>query len=96
MFHTTTGGQQWIDQTFPCLQTCVKPTDLLRIRFTDPKTGWIVGERGVIYRTVDGGFSWTEQENGAKQSLFGLSFADPAHGWASGERGVILQIIPKP
>jgi photosystem II stability/assembly factor-like uncharacterized protein len=74
----------------------VRPSDLLRIRFTDPKEGWIVGERGVIYRTTDSGFSWVEQENGTKHSLFGLSFPDTGHGWASGERGVILKITTTP
>jgi len=64
----------------------------LRVRFTDPQTGWIVGERGMVYRTTDSGFTWTEQGAIAKVSLFGLSFPDRTQGWASGENGTIVQL----
>jgi photosystem II stability/assembly factor-like uncharacterized protein len=96
MFQTTDGGKRWIDRTLACLRTCSRPTDLIKIRFTGPKAGWIVGERGSILRTTDAGFTWVEQENGTKASLFGLSFPDPNHGWASGERGTILHITARP
>ncbi|TAJ22663.1 MAG: glycosyl hydrolase, partial [Nitrospirae bacterium] len=69
--------------------------DLLRIRFTDSKVGWVVGERGSIFRTTDAGFTWVEQENGTKAALYGLTFPDPGRGWASGERGTILQITAR-
>jgi photosystem II stability/assembly factor-like uncharacterized protein len=64
----------------------------LRVRFTDPQTGWIAGERGMVYRTTDGGFTWTEQGAIAKVSLFGLSFPDETQGWASGENGTIVHL----
>jgi photosystem II stability/assembly factor-like uncharacterized protein len=92
IFHTTTGGAQWIDRTLPCARTCTKLTDFLRVRFTDPQTGWIVGERGMVYRTTDGGFTWTEQGAIAKVSLFGLAFPDGTQGWASGESGTIVHM----
>ena len=95
MFQTMDGGGRWIDRTFPCSGTCTRPTDLLRVRFTDQSTGWIVGERGAIFRSTDAGFTWVEQDNGTKASLYGLSFPDPAHGWATGERGTILHITAK-
>ncbi|MGH7229705.1 MAG: WD40/YVTN/BNR-like repeat-containing protein, partial [Nitrospiraceae bacterium] len=76
--------------------TCSRPTDLIKIRFTSPKAGWIVGERGSILRTTDAGFTWVDQKNGTKASLFGLSFPDPNHGWASGERGTILHLKARP
>ncbi|MEK7268153.1 MAG: YCF48-related protein, partial [Nitrospirota bacterium] len=62
------------------------------VRFTDQDAGWIVGDRGAIFRTSDAGFSWVEQENGTKASLYGLTFPDSSQGWASGERGTILHI----
>ncbi|MER3422175.1 MAG: hypothetical protein C4293_02010, partial [Nitrospiraceae bacterium] len=92
MFQTIDGGKRWVDRTLACLQNCARPTDLIRIRFTNSQTGWIVGEHGAIYRTTDAGFTWVEQENRAKRSLYGLSFPDPSHGWASGEGGIILHI----
>ncbi|MGH7208039.1 MAG: WD40/YVTN/BNR-like repeat-containing protein, partial [Nitrospiraceae bacterium] len=68
---------------------------LIRIRFTDSNSGWIVGERGAIFHTTDAGFSWVEQPNGTTASLFGLTFPDATQGWASGERGTILHISAK-
>jgi photosystem II stability/assembly factor-like uncharacterized protein len=62
------------------------------VRFTDPQTGWIVGERGMVYRTTDSGFTWIEQGAVAKVSLFGLSFPDGTQGWASGEKGTIVRL----
>jgi photosystem II stability/assembly factor-like uncharacterized protein len=62
------------------------------VRFTDPQTGWIVGERGMVYRTIDSGFTWTEQGALAKASLFGLSFPDGTQGWAGGEHGTIIRL----
>jgi photosystem II stability/assembly factor-like uncharacterized protein len=92
IFHTTDGGNHWIDRTLPCTSTCTKLTDLLRVRFTGLQTGWIVGERGVVYRTHDGGYTWTEQGTIAKVSLFGLSFPIGTEGWASGEKGTIIHL----
>ncbi|MBA2251980.1 MAG: hypothetical protein H0W13_04635, partial [Nitrospirales bacterium] len=86
------GGGRWIDRTLPCLRTCSRLTDLLRVRFTDPKSGWVVGEHGAIYRTTDAGFSWFAEDKKTTQSLYGLTFPDHAHGWASGERGTIVYI----
>jgi photosystem II stability/assembly factor-like uncharacterized protein len=62
------------------------------VRFTDTQTGWIVGERGVVYRTHNGGYTWTEQGAIAKVSLFGLSFPSESEGWASGAKGTIIHL----
>jgi photosystem II stability/assembly factor-like uncharacterized protein len=50
----------------------------------------------VVYRTHDGGYTWTEQGAIAKVSLFGLSFPIGTEGWASGEKGTIIHLtIPR-
>jgi hypothetical protein len=46
----------------------------------------------MVYRTTDGGFTWTEQGAIAKVSLFGLAFPDGTQGWASGESGTIVRL----
>jgi photosystem II stability/assembly factor-like uncharacterized protein len=46
----------------------------------------------MVYRTTDGGFTWTEQGAIAKVSLFGLAFPDGRQGWASGEQGTIVHV----
>ncbi|HZS10680.1 MAG TPA: YCF48-related protein [Nitrospirales bacterium] len=86
---------QWTDRTLICSRTCSRAADLIKIRFTDAKTGWIVGERGSIFRTTDAGFTWTEMDSTIKTALYGLSFPDASHGWAAGERGTILQLSIK-
>jgi photosystem II stability/assembly factor-like uncharacterized protein len=42
------------------------------VHFTDPNTGWIVGEFGKILKTTDAGATWTEQQ----QSLIGGEIVD--------------------
>jgi len=37
-----------------------------QIRFADARTGWAVGEFGVVLKTQDGGLSWTKQLDGVQ------------------------------
>ncbi|MBI5673544.1 MAG: hypothetical protein HZC50_09970 [Nitrospirae bacterium] len=64
------------------------------MRFTSPQEGWIVGERGMLYRTTDAGLTWSEGKSITLSSLFGLSFPDAMHGWASGGNGTIVHLQP--
>ena len=70
------------------------------IAMIDAKTGWAVGDphwdrtlqqyRGTIIQTQDAGATWTAQEAGAVESLYGVSFPDANQGWAVGGNGTIL------
>jgi photosystem II stability/assembly factor-like uncharacterized protein len=51
---------------------------------------WAVGNYGAIYRTTDGGRSWTAHDSGTKAPLFSVDFADAQHGWIVGKSGEIL------
>src|SRR5512135_1790363 len=46
---------QWIQQQFPSSEY------LWKVRFINPTTGWVLGQ-DYIYRTTDGGSSWTAQD----------------------------------
>lgn len=59
--------------------------------FVDAQTGWSVGERGDILKTVDGGVSWTRQQVGTTELLTHVGFADASHGWVLGEGGTVLR-----
>ena len=61
---------------------------LKRIGFSDDKNGWIVGHKGIILRTIDGGQSWTRQDSAAKDNLYGL-FMSKRYGCAVGAKGMI-------
>lgn len=60
------------------------------VSFLTKEEGWVVGQLGKIFHTVDGGKSWDEQRSGTNLLLTAVDFVDRTHGWAVGERGVIL------
>lgn len=60
--------------------------------FVSPTIGWVVGERGVVLRTVTRGRLWHRQRSpaGRPPTLLDVSFADRARGWAIGAGGIVL------
>ena len=63
--------------------------DLYSVQFVDKDTGYIVGDRGLILATDNGGASWREQYSGTDAQLFHLSIRDK-RGWVVGTGGKIL------
>lgn len=72
---------------------------LWAIDFVDQEHGWAVGDRGVIWRTDDGGQNWVAQRSPVTCQLTGVDFLDARHGWAVGgtfdvhthsSRGVVI------
>ncbi|VAW61143.1 hypothetical protein MNBD_GAMMA08-272, partial [hydrothermal vent metagenome] len=65
-------------------------TNLNAVHFSDALNGWVVGDRGTILHTVDGGNSWATQTSGSSRSLNSVQFLDKGlRGWAVGN-GTIL------
>lgn len=60
------------------------------IEFADERTGWVVGESGVILASDDGGAHWRARDSGVYGALRGLYFTDARRGWVVGDDGVIL------
>ncbi|MBS1561807.1 MAG: hypothetical protein JSS89_09395 [Bacteroidetes bacterium] len=68
--------------------------------FVHPDTGWIAGTRGGMYRTYDGGQSWTELRsaylvnetwpNGVSREFRSMDFATSKIGWC----GVLGEVNP--
>ena len=78
-------------------------TSYLRdIDFVDSKCGYTAagkyewsdstGEyiKGIIYKTVDGGQTWTEVYSDTNQYYSGVDFTDKNHGWVADRMGSIL------
>jgi len=65
---------------------------LTGLAFTDIKTGWVVGDRGSIFRTTDGGFTWAPYGRGPQATFYGTAFRNGKVGIAVGDRGIIVQI----
>ena len=60
--------------------------------FLDDSRGWVVGSKGTVMRTVDGGVHWTASSTG-ETDLNNVQFIDPELGWAVGEAGRIFRSI---
>lgn len=68
----------------------VGPFDkIFAVHFSDKKTGWAVGDDGLILNTVDGGESWTRKERITGHALNDITFVDN-EGWVVGYSGTIL------
>ncbi|MEK6900017.1 MAG: YCF48-related protein, partial [Nanoarchaeota archaeon] len=64
--------------------------DFFGMQFIDNSTGTIVDSGGGIYRTTDGGTSWTQQQSGVSTSIRAVSFTSSEVGTAVGNSGTIL------
>lgn len=73
--------------------------ELSAVEFVDPDHGWAVGDRGVVWRTDDGGKVWHLVKTPVACRLETVSFADAERGWIAGgdamsyvhtSRGVLL------
>ena len=54
------------------------------VHFVNSELGWVVGDRGVILHTRDGGSHWQRQPTPTISRLEDVEFFDDAHGWAVG------------
>jgi photosystem II stability/assembly factor-like uncharacterized protein len=61
------------------------------IRFADSDTGYAVGRLGLIFKTTDGGQTWTQISNGAAATIEDIEVLPSGVGIAVGTRGTILR-----
>lgn len=81
----TTNGQTW--------QKINLPMEFSQVRFVTGTMGYgLSGQR--IYKTFDGGMTWTQDLRLVNSSLEVLHFADPQYGWAVTSNGIILRLTP--
>lgn len=75
---TTDGGQFWNCDTLPIAQGY-----LWSIDFVSPYIGFIVGDYGEIYKTVNGGITWNSFQNDTLGTSFlnKVDFVDSLNGW---------------
>jgi photosystem II stability/assembly factor-like uncharacterized protein len=64
---------------------------LYKVWFSSVTTGWIVGEFGLVLRTVDGGNTWMRVHAGADAPRLYDILLTPTHeGWAVGQNGYAI------
>lgn len=97
---TTSGGNSWL----PVSQLTSTNKDLIDITFFSDSVGYIVGGRdlytgsssdpyhGLIYRTIDGGLTWTADDSLCCNWLTAIYSLNDSVGYAVGWKGRILKI----
>lgn len=82
---TVDGGRHWVSQTAPGGGTILRD-----IQFLSADTGW-ASAYSSVYRTVDGGKTWSAAEKGQGGDYF--CFTDSRHGWAVGSFGMMRRTV---
>jgi photosystem II stability/assembly factor-like uncharacterized protein len=72
------------DSPVSVAETMKNDASLADVAFVDRTNGWAVGDRGVIWRTVDGGQTWQLQKSGVNCPLHSVCFLNRERGWAIG------------
>ena len=67
-----------------------KPVRFAATSFVGNRLGWVVGSEGNIFRTINGGRTWQQQNSGVVTDLFDVKFVDALEGWAVGAEGTII------
>jgi photosystem II stability/assembly factor-like uncharacterized protein len=63
----------------------------LGVFFFDYDTGWVVGEQGLIRKTINGANSWSDQSSTVSVQLNDLFFLNADTGFVAGKTGTILR-----
>ncbi len=88
---TEDGGLTWIAQDTQSAAT------FFDVSFTDPLNGWVVGNAGALFQTMDGGTRWIDRTLACTRTcsrptdLIKVRFTDSKSGWIVGERGAIFR-----
>jgi photosystem II stability/assembly factor-like uncharacterized protein len=87
IYKTTNAGLNW-DSVIAGIPATAS---LSKILFVDANTGWLVGVEsspswvGLIMKTTDGGFTWTQQTNHCFNEIYDVWFADANTGWVTSD-----------
>jgi len=65
--------------------------DFYDVDLVNRETGWVVGEKGIIAKTTDGGNSWNIQKSGTQYKLNSIFALNENTAWAVGLGGMILR-----
>ncbi len=85
---TTNGGSTWQNYVITATNEW-----LLSTLFQDHNIGWVIGDKGTILKTTDGGNSWISQKTNVNQMLWSIDIVDNDIGWVVGDNGKILKTI---
>lgn len=84
IYRSLNGGSSW-------QQEASVQNQLNFVHFFNEQIGWIVGEQGMILKTINGGVSWQYLESGTSIDLIEVNFINDYLGWAVGKDGLIIK-----
>ncbi len=64
------------------------------VHFVDRLNGWVVGTEGQIYKTTDGGITWSREISATFANLNAIYMLSKTKGWIVGDNGLILTYTP--
>lgn len=100
IFKSTDGGNTWTkiygpgDEYFSQNKGDSNPAghpSLYDVEFLDAQKGWVVGEKGTILITTNGGYSWDTKKISGDPVLYKVDMIDQNNGYISGENGKIFR-----
>ncbi|MEA5461867.1 YCF48-related protein [Arcicella sp. LKC2W] len=86
LLKTQNGGVSWVNKNF---DSTVKT--FTAIRFFDENIGYVIGNAGLIYKTNDGGNTWTQQISGVSSNLRDITIISSNTAMIVGPNGVLLK-----
>jgi len=66
---------------------------LFGVHFKNSNLGWICGDSGLLYKTINGGTNWSVKSTPTSQRLYDIFFINDSSGWAVGRSGAIIHTI---
>lgn len=88
LYRTTDKGLTWQQRVLRGRRIAVRGYS-----FVDSQNGWITNLYGTIFRTQNGGNSWSNQQTGVRR-LNDVYFIDKFTGWAVGDDGTLINTAP--
>ncbi|MES2764233.1 MAG: YCF48-related protein [Bacteroidota bacterium] len=83
---TSNGGKKW-DSVYSMEEGIFS----YQMNFTSRFNGWLVGSKGLLLHTADGGKTWKQSAIGASLGLYSIHFRDSLNGWIGGEKSSLFK-----
>ena len=99
LLQTSDGGETWRTGTLLGTEPVSARSDASRrvrfnaASFVDRRRGWAVGTEGRVFKTTDGGRTWSAQNSSVQADLYDVKFLDELEGWAAGAQGTLLHTV---
>jgi photosystem II stability/assembly factor-like uncharacterized protein len=87
VLRTSDGGARWESITVPMDY----PKSGIAVAFRDARLGLVVGLHGALFRTDDGGTTWSNRGGGALLEIYKMAMLDARTGWACGSNGTLVK-----